>query len=68
MYLRTMHKNSGYFLLIYFEYTGAGENLQYPSPVLHFLLLSLHFIHKNEQILLSDEIFLIHQGKGKLFN
>ena len=66
MYLRTMHKNSGYFLLIYFEYTGAGENLQYPSPVLHFLLLSLHFIHKNGQNLVSYEIFLIYYEKGKL--
>ena len=45
-----------------FEFTG-GE-LQRLSPVLHFLLhLSLHFIHKNQQILLSDEIFLIPQGK-----
>ena len=32
-----------------------------------FSAISLDFIHKNEQFLLSDEIFLIHQGKGKLF-
>ena len=31
----------------YSEFNGEGENM----------LLSLYFIHKNEQILLSDEIF-----------
>ena len=48
---------------------GGGEtNPQYLSPVLHFQLLSLCFIHKNEQILFSYEIILTHQGKGKLLN
>ena len=35
------------------------RNLQCPSLVLHFLILSLCFIHKNEQNLDNDEIFFI---------
>ena len=53
-----MHEDSDEFLLIkYFEFKGGGgRNLKCPSTVLHFLLVGVCFIHKNEQILLSDEM------------
>ena len=44
-----------------------GQICDVHPTIFHFLLLSLRFIHKNEQILLSDEVFLIHHGNGKLF-
>ena len=63
-----MKTQNNFFQYDILSLLGGGTNLQCPSPVLHFLQLSLRFTHKNEQILFSYEIFLIHQEKGKLFN
>ena len=58
LFLRPMHcapcikTQINFYKLLYW-----GTNLHRQHPALNCLLLSLHIIHKKEQILLNDEYF-----------
>ena len=68
----TMHETSEINFFCHDILSFMGEVKCKPAMSIsleHFhFFTSLYFIHKNEQILLIDETFLTHQGKGKLFN